>query len=117
MALINFQERFAKDVESGKKRQTIRKQRKRPFKLDEVLHLYTGLRTKNAKKIRIVECKRLEIIEIYHNGIKFGNGKILFYNTERNEFAQTDGFKDFFDMTKWFDKTYGLPFEGILIKW
>ena len=42
MALINFQKRFANDVESGKKRQTIRKQRKHPFKLNETLYLYTG---------------------------------------------------------------------------
>ncbi len=116
MALLNFQERFADDVESGKKRQTIRKQRKRPFKLKEILYLYVGLRTKKARRLMITKCKSLNEIKIYWNGIIF-NGETKVMLRCYDEFAKQDGFSNYYEMTKWFSKTHGLPFEGILIKW
>ncbi|MBA7627104.1 hypothetical protein ES703_34566 [subsurface metagenome] len=118
MALINFQERFADDVESGKKRQTIRKKRKYPIKLNETLYLYTGLRTKKARKLREDKCKSLEEVGIFWYGIMLSNKRTPTIQEKfLNEFAQADGFDNFYEMTKWFDKVYGLPFEGVLIKW
>lgn len=51
MPIINFKPEFAELVASGKKRQTIRAIRKRPFKAGDKLYLYTGLRTKEARNL------------------------------------------------------------------
>lgn len=51
MALLNFHSSLAPLVESRQKRQTIRAQRKRPVEIGEMLHLYTGCRTKAARRL------------------------------------------------------------------
>lgn len=51
MALLNFHSSFAPLVESGQKRQTIRARRKRPVEIGELLHFYTGCRTKAARRL------------------------------------------------------------------
>lgn len=118
MALINFQERFAEDVKSGIKRQTIRKQRKYPIKLNETLYLYKGLRTKKVKKLRTEKCKSVDNIKIDGMSGIYINGERKYHYTEYlNHFAEKDGFSSWKEMYFWFSKTYGLPFEGILIKW
>lgn len=52
MPLLNFELRFAGLIESGEKRQTIRAQRKYPIKAGDKLYLYTGVRTKNCRKLK-----------------------------------------------------------------
>ena len=56
--IYNFQARFAEAVEQGRKLQTIRAARKdgKVAKIGEVLHLYTGLRSKGARKLREARC-------------------------------------------------------------
>jgi hypothetical protein len=44
MPALDFQARFAPLVESGEKRQTIRKRRKRPIGVGQTLYLWTGQR-------------------------------------------------------------------------
>lgn len=117
MALLNFQEQFANGVEFGKKSQTIRKQRKNPIKVGDTLYIYTGLRTKKARKLRTEKCKWVDQIRIYCDGIGFDQRWGLSSKRELDEFAQADGFDSFYEMARWFKKTHGLPFEGILIKW
>lgn len=51
MALLNFHSSFAPLVESRQKRQTIRARRKCPVEIGERLHLYTGCRTKVARRL------------------------------------------------------------------
>jgi len=64
MPAYNFKERFAADVESGKKRQTIRRKRKRPTKPGDVLYLYVGMRTKRCRKLREAPCESVVSILI-----------------------------------------------------
>jgi hypothetical protein len=116
MALINFQKQFANDVEIGVKRQTIRAIRKRPIVPGETLYLYTGLRTKNCRKLRQNECISVNSIEITTMDIII-SGDSFFYYDYLNQFAVADGFTDFRSMVEWFSKTHGLPFNGWLIKW
>jgi len=116
MALINFQKRFADDVEAGIKRQTIRAPRKRPIKVGEILYLYTGVRTKQAHKLKEVICKSVENITIWDYEILIG-GVSLYSIDHLHNFAISDGFEDYHDMMKWFRKTHSLPFNGQLIKW
>ena len=118
MALIGIQKQFTPKVESGEKRQTIRAPRKYPIKPREILHIYTGLRTKACRKLLTTICKSVDDINIYETGIEFNNDGIkLVYKYCLDNFAIADGFNDYEDMLNWFKKTHELPFKGQLIKW
>ena len=116
MALINFQKQFVPDVESGKKKQTIRAPRKHPIRKGDALYLYTGLRTRYAKKLKEVKCTGIEDVVIGKREYKTGKGVWSGY-LDLDYFAQKDGFKSWQEMIKWFEKTHTLPFKGWLIKW
>lgn len=126
MAILNFQKRFADKVRRGIKQQTIRAFRKYPIEFGERLYLYTGLRTKLARKLRgEAWCIGTRFIEITEVGIT------IYYKNTRpdrmvarsrslarlNRFAVADGFKDWAEMKAFWLETHGLPFEGTLIKW
>src|SRR5205809_6536002 len=65
MALINFsREDFIDAVANGSKHFTIRQLRKKPIKKGEALQLHTGLRTKQARKLRDAVCKNTWDIKI-----------------------------------------------------
>lgn len=123
MPLLGFQKQFAALVESGEKRQTIRAYRKdgRDPKVGQTLYLYTGLRTKQCRKLGEAQC-------LLANGISIGsNGGMIWYppnikgvhmgDVKRRRIARLDGFGSYVEMIEWFDKTHGLPFEGQLIRW
>ena len=118
MVAYNFQARFAEAVASGRKTQTIRATREgrsRHAKPGDPLQLYTGLRTKAARKLRTPDpiCIRSTYCNIHETGVTTGtNPKI-----DLDAFAQNDGFADFADMKAWFRETHGLPFIGQLIVW
>jgi len=116
MALLNFQKQFAPDVESGKKKQTIRSPRKHPIKEGETLYLYTGLRTKQARKLGEVECNTVYDIKIAAWGFQM-DPYTLTVLEDLDNIARADGFKDWEEMVTWFEKTHGLPFIGTLITW
>lgn len=116
MPILNFQKQFADKVKNGTKRQTIRKLRKHPIKIDDILYLYTGLRTKNCEKIGQNICNNVEYIEILHDGFWILSDKIL-NDKELELLAEKDGFKDFDEMCKWFSKNHDLPFKGQVIQW
>ena len=125
MPVLNFQKQFAGAVKSGKKRQTIRAPRKYPIKKGDTLYLYTGMRTKKAVKLNEVVCRSTWVIKINENGYNLQNDLGQFWIVSNrqnhilimNSFAQSDGFKDWDDMIRWFEKTHGLPFKGTLIEW
>lgn len=119
MPIINCQPRFAKLIVEELKIQTIRKERKIPIKVGDKLFLYTGLRTKNAKKFAEAECVEIINVIIRDKDVLF----LTRYKHWReflpvmlNEFAKSDGFKDFDEMKTWFSKTHKLPFSGTIIK-
>lgn len=127
MPALNFVKRFAPDVESGKKRSTIRRAGKRlPPKVGDQLSLYTGMRTKYCRLLRKETCIDVNPIFISLKkgkpvlaiGVIVGTEKcwIEVSATEVKEMAIEDGFKskeEFFD--------YFLSdtdeFYGFLIEW
>lgn len=115
MVAYNFQRRFADDVATGRKRQTIRAPRKdnRHAKPGDRLQLYTGMRTKACRKLDEGICKISTYCAIREDGITLGNHP----RVDIDEFAVADGFEDFESMKTWFRKTHGLPFIGQLIVW
>lgn len=96
MPILNFT-MFVDKVISGEKRQTIRKLRKRPFKVGDKLYLYAGLRTKEALNLvwegklnlkfddnflgypPYVICKEVQDIEIFEK-INLANDGTLNYS-------------------------------------
>lgn len=123
MAILNFNKKFAAKVRNGKKKQTIRAFRKYPIRSGDKLHLYTGLRSKAASKLREVICYSVSIIQISEEGILFNSSldRPPYYTAssinQLNEFARADGFKDWEEMKAWWLNVHGLPFTGNLIQW
>lgn len=114
MVAYNFQAQFAEAVASGQKRRTIRAAGKRMHaQPGDTVQLYTGMRTKNCRKLGEAVCSVSTYCAIREDGITFGN----YLNVDIDEFARGDGFKDFDDMKDWFRKTHGLPFTGRMIEW
>lgn len=120
MALLNFKKRFAKDVEQGIKRQTIRASRKFPIEAGETLFLYESIRTKSARRLGTVLCKSATVITIdldidNHVEIILGGTPLVY--EEKEDLAIKDGFNNLNELFFFIRDTHGLPFEGQLIKW
>lgn len=116
MPALNFSACFIEKVQSGKKRQTIRKRRKHPIKEGDRLYLYTGLRTKRARKLREEICIDVSALRIESEKEIFLNGKRLDQEAVK-DLAVKDGFLNAAGFVKWFEYRYGLPFEGDVIRW
>ena len=124
MPAYDFKARFAPLVESGDKRQTLRKPRKRPTRAGDVLKLYTGQRTKNCRLLRDAICTRVRPVlidwrvttEVWKTPyIELDSRPMRYF--DMLDLAQKDGFYQLDDMMKFFDDTYGLPVELELIEW
>lgn len=118
MPAINFKKEFANDVEHGIKRQTVRKLRKdgRNPKVGDKLYLYTGLRTKSARKLKETICKNVKQITIEEN-YKIIVGLNELTHDQVDHFAKQDGFKDTESFFNFFKDNHGLPFYGLLFTW
>ena len=122
MRIRMFQPQFAPLVRSGAKRQTVRATPKRmPRPGDrESWRRWTGLpyrsKTKELAKVQLTGVWK---IKISAKDIKFkmpGEWRSEKSVYVLNEFAKTDGFKNFRSMLIWFRLVHGLPFTGICIQ-
>jgi hypothetical protein len=120
MPLLNFKSQFVQPIREGRKRHTIRAERKIPVKVGDKLYLYSGLRQKGAFRILLdaVTCTRVENIVIgYGEARRFVltvDGQVL-DRSERERLARADGFKDFDKMMEFWRGR--LPFKGNIIHW
>lgn len=133
MVAYNFQEQFAPAIEAGLKRQTTRPIRKnRHAKIGEKLQLFSGLRTKECRKLLAKEpvCSAVDAIEIHLSNCTptkieriVINGREL-PDEEIEVFAKADGFhgnatqtaRD--EMAVFFQRFYGGGvFRGRVIHW
>lgn len=115
---------FKDKILSGAKRQTIRSVRKHPIKEGDVLYMYWKQRSpKEKEKLGESKCLKTSDIEIYKDEVfvKDSNSPIGYQEIkdpfELKLFAIADGFDNWDEMRNFFDKTHGLPFTGVLIKW
>jgi hypothetical protein len=118
MVAFNFKAQFADDVETGRKRQTIRAQRR--ANVGDQLQLYTGMRTKKCRKLRDTTC--LDVAPVIIGVDPFGRLRVIVGEREirggrLDLFVKADGFARRMDMRDFFAEQYGLPFNGWLIKW
>ena len=117
MPALNFKARFASDVETGRKRQTIRRKRKHPIVPGDMLYLYTGMRTKHCRKLGESECMDVEPIMIHGTRVFLG-GRLLNHD-ELWRLATDDGFygnPQQFLLFFWEEYGKGI-FEGDVIRW
>lgn len=131
MVAFNFKPEFVPKIESGEKKQTIRRsQRCNPG--DDV-QLYTGQRTKKCRKIKDSTCTKIVNVAIGEQEIRGKNTR--FIQTEHNgsfmqliegitcekeeldKFAVMDGFENSEKMFDFFKNQYGLPFQGVIHVW
>lgn len=119
--VITFQPRFAPLVESGTKAQTIRKERKRPIKVGDMLSLreWTGKPYASVQRRLRPEtpCIGVYPITITDHGVDCQCYMDVLTCDYSTAVARADGFDSFFFMWRWFYDTHGLPFTGILIRW
>jgi hypothetical protein len=123
MVAYSFKKQFAAPIVAGTKRQTIRADRKRHARPDEVLQLYTGMRTRQCALIGNAVCESVravridlenQIVELPDLGYRWGveGGRLRM-------FAKLDGFHSWEDMRAfWRQEHPGRPvFVGVLIRW
>ena len=114
MVAINFSEQFAPRVESGEKRQTIRRSKK--CEAGAALQLYTGQRTKKCRKLRDEACRDVTYVGLTERGVSLGD--VRRFPRDIDEFARLDGFDDYAAMWKWFSERYKTnSFTGYIIRW
>lgn len=124
--LFNFKKEFAPRVESGEKRQTIRRTRKdnRRPRPDDIAKLYTGLRTRSVRLLRterVVECMGVRMF--YDDKVIIIDGRKLEVS-DAHEFAVADGFESISQMIGWFKHQGEISlsgdsseFEGFCTRW
>jgi hypothetical protein len=107
---------FKSKIQDGSKTQTIRKPWKRPIKVGDRLYLYWKQRTAECELLLYTNCVDVTPVTIKDLGFVAGETK-KDWDMTNDEFAHADGFDDWAALVDWFDKTHGLPFEGIVISW
>jgi hypothetical protein len=123
MVAYSFNPRFVDPILNGAKTQTIRLiGNKRHARPGELIQLYTGMRTRQCRKIcddvRCVSDHQIHIDfgqEGQIEGIKVGILRIIDFDA----FAAMDGFADAADMAAFWKATHGASqrFSGALIRW
>lgn len=120
MGLYNFQARFVPKIEAGEKTHTIRAKRKHPDKPGDLMYLYTGLRTKQARRLRaggrsdVPVCAAVQDIRITTGLQIIIDGERLTLD-EADQFARRDGFQNYGDMMRYWGEN--LPFNGDVLHW
>lgn len=132
MPAFNFQKRFAGKVKRNTKPGTIRAKRKKPMKPGDMMHCFTGMRTKKCKRIVSRKCLAIVDVKIIPFSIAgevlkytyetYLNGILLEYtssfrNSLEDQFAKDDGFKSSRDFYAFFSDNYGIPFHGDWYVW
>ena len=104
MPALSFQKQFVSMIEDGTKHHTIRRKRKSPIKVGDALYLYTGMRTKQCRKIKDVHCSAISPVVIYPKlGRVVLDGKMLSLD-DTLRFAVRDGFANQMDFFKFFER-------------
>jgi hypothetical protein len=87
VGLYNFKTRFVDQILNARKTHTIRGTRKRADRPGNTMHLYTGLRQKNAQRLMRAPCVRVDAISIsVHHEVTLGDE--LLSNDECDALAQ-----------------------------
>lgn len=138
MVAYSFQSQFVDPIEAGTKRQTIRAiGKRRHARPGDALQLYTGMRTRNCRKILALDPTCLDVqpicIDVSQRtkttALAFRapvfvidritiNGVELCALKNLEDFARADGFASLEEMADFWGRTHGPGiFVGALITW
>jgi len=122
MPIYNFKSRFADAVRSGVKKQTIRARGKRkPPKVGELAHCYTGLRTKHVCPLGVFPIVRVEFISISSRSRSVCVPREpvwrLMDEAEIEQLARDDGFASADEFFAFFAQEHGGTMAGYLVQW
>ena len=114
MPALNFKPEFITPILEKTKVTTIRAPRKdgKVFKKDEIIKLYTGMRTKKCRCFAEATVKNVSQINIKENCIIINN--FILKNEHLERYAKQDGFENFSKMKEFFRKTHKMPFTGTI---
>jgi len=109
--VYNFKRRFVTDVETGAKTSTIRLfEKTTPPDKGDRLKLFTGMRTKDCRKLKEPSCSDCQPISISEKEILLGKRRLT--HAEEKQLATADGFDSAAHLRVFFIQTYGLPLPG-----
>lgn len=120
MVAYSFKERFALPIETGRKRQTIRADRKRHARPSEELQLYTGMRTRNCRLVGRATCLHVAPIALLLDADEVRLTSVNIVNAGGlDAFARDDGFDDWSALKQfWAEQHPGQShFNGVFIAW
>jgi len=121
MVAYSFRSRFIQPIEVGRKRQTIRNDRKRHARPGEQVQLYTAMRTKQCRLIARSICFAVTPIRLEFESprITVGDRLPIVARDDRDSFAWRDGFEDWDDMAAFWKAEHETldVFSGVLIEW
>src|SRR5580700_1041388 len=113
--VVMFQRRFALKIIEREKNNTMRRTRKRPIKVGDVLSLrcWKDKPYRSGQDLlRDTVCTGISEITITATNIIADSPRLM--GMLKDDFARSDGFADFAEMRDWFQKVHGLPFTGTL---
>jgi hypothetical protein len=108
MPAYNFQTRFVPLILEGKKPHTIRRRRKHPTKVGDVIKMFTGMRTKECRQFAEARCVKVEPIVLWPFS-KMMTKELTsqaFSKQKVAQIAKEDGFENAHDFFKFFER-YG----------
>lgn len=128
MVAYSFKKQFGPPILAGTKAQTIRADRKRHARPGEFVQLFTGMRTRQCR--RLGESRCVEVLPVRMVFSKRGAAELmqvgeryLVTSSQMDAFARADGFADLEAMARFWWAEHPpeggnvLTFEGILIRW
>lgn len=129
MKVLMFLPRFHPLILSGRKRQTIRRERRRPVRPGDELSLRAWLdrpyRSKQ-RELAAARCEGVLPVSIHHLPTGRGPSLAIWLGRDRlgpmeaEAFARDDGFESLADMAEHWRAKHRVdagPFEGVVIQW
>lgn len=130
MVAYSFKKQFGPPILAGTKAQTIRADRKRHARPGEMVQLFTGMRTRQCRRLGEAICIAVERVcivlprrrhppSIIVNTMDGAFLRGATWLPTLNSFAQQDGFRNFDEMVAfWRENHPGQEtFAGVLIRW
>lgn len=120
MVAYSFKKQFGPPILAGTKAQTIRADRKRHARPGELVQLFTGMRTRQCRRLGEARCLSVWPIRMaLRDDIVFANDGWIRTADDLDVFARQDGFQDWGALVAfWADEHPGVDvFEGFLIRW
>jgi len=127
--VLPFKEQFVEPILAGTKILTIREDQHERWKEGRVIHMATGVRTKNYRQFHQSVCTGIELVSIIPEACRLEVGKIIGENVDwkplsgasKSDFAISDGFQNeqaFFAYWKEvLEKKFDFMFCGRVIHW